>query len=69
MKIIIIKKISIFACYFEKVDAELLGEPPKFQVTIEIQLNTAHVSRLSFRFLCLCFYLILNAEAMVENFR
>ena len=35
----------------KKVDAESLGLPPKFQVIIEIQLNTARVSRLSFRFL------------------
>ena len=32
----------------KKVDAESLGPPPKFQVNIEIQLNTARVSRLSF---------------------
>ena len=37
----------------KKVDAESLGPPPKFQVNIEIQLNTARVSRLSFRFLWL----------------
>ena len=33
------------------VDAEPLRPPPKFQVNIKIQLNTARVSRLSFRFL------------------
>ena len=38
----------------KKVDAESLGPPPKFQVNIEIQLNTARVSRLSFHFLWLC---------------
>ena len=34
-----------------KVDAEPLRPPPKFQVNIRIQLNTARVFRLSFRFL------------------
>ena len=33
------------------VDAEPLRSPLKFQVNIKIQLNTASVSRLSFRFL------------------
>ena len=45
MKSIIIKEISICACYFE-ADAELLGLTPKFQVNIEIHPNTARVSRL-----------------------
>ena len=40
----------------KKVDAESLGPPPKFQVNIEIQLNMAHVSRLSFHFLWLWLY-------------
>ena len=40
MKIIIIKEISISTCQFE----ESLGPPPKFQVKIEIQLNTTHLS-------------------------
>ena len=42
------------ACYFEKVDAESLRPPPKFQINIKIQLTTSRVSRLSFRFLWLC---------------
>ena len=33
------------------VDAESLRLHPKFQVNIKIQLNTARISRLSFRFL------------------
>ena len=36
------------------VEAESLGSTPKFQVKIEIQLNTARISRLSFHFLWLC---------------
>ena len=47
-------KIIVFPyalAILKKVDAESLGPPPKFQVNIEIQLNTARVSRLSFRFL------------------
>ena len=50
-------KIKVFPyalAILKKVDAEPLGPPPKFQVNIEIQLNTARVSRLSFRFLWLC---------------
>ena len=35
----------------EKVDAELLGPPLKFQLNIVFQLHGACVSRLSFRFL------------------
>ena len=45
MKSIIIKEISICACYFE-VDAELLRLTPKFQVKIEIHPNAARVSKL-----------------------
>ena len=38
----------------KKVDAESLRPPPKFQVNIKIQLYTARLFRLSFRFLWLC---------------
>ena len=35
---------STCACYFEKVDTELLGPPLKLQVNIKIQLNVASLS-------------------------
>ena len=47
MKIIIIGKFPYALAILKKVDAELLGPTPKFQVNTEIQLNTARVSRLS----------------------
>ena len=37
----------------KKADVEL--PPPKFQVNIKVQLNTAHASRLSFHFLLTMF--------------
>ena len=40
--------------FWRKLMQSHSGHPPKFQVNIEIQLNTAHVSRLSFCFLWLC---------------
>ena len=47
MKIIVIGKFPNALSILKKVDAELLGSAPKFQVNTEIQLNTARVSRLS----------------------
>ena len=47
-------KIIVFPyglAVLKKVDAESLELRPKFQVNIEIQLNTARVSRLYFHFL------------------
>ena len=52
--IVLIVSKTTCACFFEKVDAESLQPPPKFQVNIKIQLNTSRASRLSFRFLLLC---------------
>ena len=51
MKQSIIVQNQLALAILKKVDAESLRPPPKFQVNIKIQLNTAHVSRLSFRFL------------------
>ena len=50
MKIIIIMKFPYALAILKKIDAESLEPPPKFQVIIEIQLNTARVSGPSFRF-------------------
>ena len=50
MKIIIIKKFPYALAILKKANAESLELPPKFQVNIEIQLNKACVSRLSFCF-------------------
>ena len=48
---IIIRKLPSALTILKKVNAELLGPPPKFQVNVKIQLIMARVSRLSFRFL------------------
>ena len=50
----------------EKADAESLGSPPHFQVNIEIQLNAARVSILSFRFLYL-WYICMSFKCSADK--
>ena len=56
----------------KKVDAESLGPTPKFQVNIEIQLNRARVSRLSFhsydyKLSIILFVIGLKTQVVVEG--
>ena len=47
---------STCACYLRKFDEKSPWPPLKFQLNIKIQLHAACVSRLSLRFLWLCFH-------------
>ena len=60
------KFISALAI-LEKVDAESLGPPTKFQVKIKIQLNAACVYRISFRFMVILTRIIPRAQYFIKN--